>query len=121
MQYQEDDVPDTLDGDVFVVFTHSQAHAAQPPVNVKGDDSIQTKDSQCLPVTIAKSGTPVPNSPKDNSISKDAVKDKSVSASSTAVNFSAPVDSSAPASKTSAPNVSNFQNKNLNQSLMNYF
>lgn len=121
MQYQEDDTPDTCDGDVFAVFTPSQAQAAQPPITAKSDDSIQTKDSQHFPITISKRGTPIPNPSKDNSISKDSTKDKSVSASLTTFNFSAPINSSTPASKTSAPNVLSSQNENQNQYLMNSF
>ncbi|XP_057844924.1 uncharacterized protein LOC131054424 [Cryptomeria japonica] len=49
------------------------------------------------------------------------MKDKGVSTPSTAVNFSAPVISSAPASKTSVPHVVSSQNENASSSLMNYF
>lgn len=119
--HQEDDTPYKRDGDVFVVFTHSQAQVAQPPIIVKSDDPIQIKDSQHLPISIAKSGTLIPNPTKDNAISMDAVKDKSVSDSSTAINFSTPVNSSTPASKTSVPNILSSQNENSNQSFMNSF
>lgn len=113
MQYQEDDMSDTCEGDVFAVFTRSQAQVAQPPANVKNDDSIQIKDSQRLLVTIAKHGAPIPNPPKDNSILKDIAKDRSVS-SSIIVNFFVPVSSSAPALKNSVPHVLSSQNENSN-------
>lgn len=71
-----------------------------------------------MSISIAKRGTPIPNIAKDNAISMDAAKDKSISDSSTAVNFSAPINSSTHASKTSVPNILSSQIENPNQYLM---